>query len=374
MRRTYYIDRIRVILTALVVLHHTAITYGAPGGWYYKELPLSPTLAGILMVLFVSVNQAYFMGFFFLLAGYFTPASYDHKGPGQFAVGRLIRLGVPWAVFAVLLNPLTNAISQRWGNPPGKEVPFWPYLIHQIVTGDWHSGPMWFAETLLIFSGGYIVWRLWRGKQVSEPDAPLPSSRAWLASALGVGAGALLIRQWIPVGKNIFSLQLGYFSSYIFLYVLGTFAWQKNWLSRLTWKQARGWLIVSVMVMPGLLIVAVLMGALSGKPFNSDGGLGLPAILYAFWEPFVAWGIIAWYLVWFRDHANKSSGLWEYLAARAFAVYILHAPVLVAVGVLLRPWVAPALVKFAVTGPLALAATLGLSSLVLLLPGARRVL
>ena len=29
--RAYYIDRIRVVLIALVVLHHSAITYGAPG-------------------------------------------------------------------------------------------------------------------------------------------------------------------------------------------------------------------------------------------------------------------------------------------------------------------------------------------------------
>jgi peptidoglycan/LPS O-acetylase OafA/YrhL len=75
MNRAFYIDRIRVVLTALVVFHHTAITYGAPGGWYYRELPLSLSLTGLLLILFVSVNQAYFMGFFFLLSGYFTPAS-----------------------------------------------------------------------------------------------------------------------------------------------------------------------------------------------------------------------------------------------------------------------------------------------------------
>jgi hypothetical protein len=29
---------------------------------------------------FVTLNQAFFMGFFFLIAGYFTPASFDRKG------------------------------------------------------------------------------------------------------------------------------------------------------------------------------------------------------------------------------------------------------------------------------------------------------
>jgi len=29
---------LRGYLTALVLFHHTAITYGAIGGWYYREL------------------------------------------------------------------------------------------------------------------------------------------------------------------------------------------------------------------------------------------------------------------------------------------------------------------------------------------------
>ena len=32
-----YIDRLKVILTVLVVLHHSFITYGATGGWYYVQ-------------------------------------------------------------------------------------------------------------------------------------------------------------------------------------------------------------------------------------------------------------------------------------------------------------------------------------------------
>ena len=37
MKRIYYIDNLRIFLIALVVLHHLAITYGGPGGWYYVE-------------------------------------------------------------------------------------------------------------------------------------------------------------------------------------------------------------------------------------------------------------------------------------------------------------------------------------------------
>src|SRR5215831_203622 len=82
--RDLYIDRLRSIMTVLVILHHTAITYGAIGGWFWYELKPSQALSSQLLIEFCTVNQAYFMGFFFLLAGYFTPASLERKGYAQF--------------------------------------------------------------------------------------------------------------------------------------------------------------------------------------------------------------------------------------------------------------------------------------------------
>ena len=80
------IDALRAAVTLLVVFHHTAITYGAIGGWYYREIdPSTKSLGGIVLILFCTINQAWFMGLFFLLAGYYTPASYDRHGPAGFA-------------------------------------------------------------------------------------------------------------------------------------------------------------------------------------------------------------------------------------------------------------------------------------------------
>ena len=36
--RLLYIDNLRIVLTALVVLHHLAIQYGGSGITYYKEV------------------------------------------------------------------------------------------------------------------------------------------------------------------------------------------------------------------------------------------------------------------------------------------------------------------------------------------------
>ena len=75
--RDFYIDCLRSVMIALVVLHHTAITYGASNGWFYYELH---PFATPILTLFVTTNQACFMGILFLLAGYFTPGSLQRKG------------------------------------------------------------------------------------------------------------------------------------------------------------------------------------------------------------------------------------------------------------------------------------------------------
>src|SRR5262245_9401324 len=93
--RLVFIDNLRVVLTVLVMLHHLAITYGAPGDWYYNEAPVLDMPSSLLFTLFVATNQAFFMGFFFLISGYFIPSPYNRKGARLFLQDRLLRLGIP---------------------------------------------------------------------------------------------------------------------------------------------------------------------------------------------------------------------------------------------------------------------------------------
>ena len=183
--------------------------------------------------------------------------------------------------------------------------------------------------------------------------------------ALIVGAGALAIRQVSPLGTSLY----GFWAIYVFLFIVGIRAKPRNWLAQLTWKNAWPWLIIACIVWPAMPLAVVF----AGKNANFGGGLTWPAVLYAFWEPFVAWGIIAAWLLVFREHMNQPSALWEWLGRRAYAVYIIHPPVLVGISLLLHGWAAPALVKFGVVGLLACAATWLLADPLVRLPGVRSV-
>ena len=370
--REQYIDRLRSVMTALVILHHTAITYGAPGGWYYNELKPSGSLSGLLLTLFVATNQAYFMGFFFLLAGYFTPPSLERKGYARFLGDRFLRLGLPLLTFMLILGPVTSALITAY---EGKG--FWSTIEYLWSHAIFGNGPLWFAQALLMFTIGYCAWRAMGGaslEQVERRAKPVPNGRGWLVSAVAVGFAALAIRQVVPTGVNIIGLQLGYFASYTFLFAIGIAAWRHDWLRQLEWRRARAWIIGLIFTWPLLPLGIFVARALNGPgKSNFGGGLSWTAILYAMWEPFVAWGLIAAWLLLFRSRMNQDSKLWGWLNRRAYAVYIIHPPILVGISLLLHQWMAPALVKFCVTGALSCIACWLLADPLVRLPGLRRV-
>ena len=104
--RLFYIDNLRILLTVLVILHHLAIIYGGSGDFAYKEPGRMGTVSSILMALFLTINQAFFMGFFFMISSYFTPGSVDRKGAWSYLKDRLIRLGIPLLFYVVVVSPL----------------------------------------------------------------------------------------------------------------------------------------------------------------------------------------------------------------------------------------------------------------------------
>src|SRR5262249_41062233 len=147
---------LRLALTALVIVHHALIAYGAMGSWFYVE----PTdwrgwaKAGTVVT---AANQLYFMGLFFLLAGYFTPGALARKGVRKFVTDRAIRLGIPLVLAYVFACPYLELIkSQSLDHPTDG---YWHELWWRLKSGELGPGPLWFVETLLGFSVLYALVR-----------------------------------------------------------------------------------------------------------------------------------------------------------------------------------------------------------------------
>ncbi|MCC2101069.1 MAG: acyltransferase [Hyphomicrobiales bacterium] len=358
------IDALRGCVALLVVLHHAAIIYGAQGGWYYYETPHSGRLSSLLLTFFCSVNQAWFMGLFFLLAGYFTPPAVARRGRAAFALERLTRLGLPMAGYALLLHPLTVALAQS-----SKGQPFAETFARLWGHGQFRLGPLWFAFALLLLSALYLaVAGKMRGLRV------FPSNRALLAAAILTGAGAFLLRLRWPVGVEVASLQLGYFASYIVLFALGCMAADARLLEAIPAAQVRLWRRIAWLAAPVLPIAALAQDRAGVALGRFEGGGNAAALIYALWEPFIAWGIILGLIFAFQKRFATLQGAWAQLARRSFAIYVIHPPILTGVAVAWRSVSAPPLLKFGATGAIACLLCYIAAGLVLRIPGVNRVL
>lgn len=244
--RLAYVDNLRVFLISLVVLHHLSITYGAPGGWYYDEVQTDqlPQAAFALLALFVSCNQAFFMGPFFFVSAVFTPASCDRKGPGRFLVDRLVRLGIPLLVYILIFDPLMrySLATSLYGFEGG----LLDYLGLQLERfRGFGFGPLWFVEVLLIFSGVYLFVRWLRPATVDTPTsaARAPGNLALLLFGIGLGLVSFGLRVWLPVGWSFepLNLQLPFFPQYIALFMAGLAAGRRGWLETIPDAAGRLW-------------------------------------------------------------------------------------------------------------------------------------
>lgn len=365
--RLFYLDRLRVFLTFLLLLHHTAIAYGASGSWIYVDAEQGTTVTNILLSLFTAINQAFFMGLFFFLSGYFVPKSYDKKGAMKFLKDRFIRLGTPYLFYLLIIGPLIEYFVHV-----NHRMSLAIFYNTQILT--FHRfliGPLWFVEALLIFNIIYVLYKKFVNR--SRVTLQFPTYRTLVITAILLGIVAFATRLIFPVGTGILGLQFGYFPSYILLFYIGTVAYRNKWLESITPPIIKVWKWITIIAIPVFPIGLIFTGALNG-PLKVNGGLNSQAILYALWEPFVCIGMCLLLLSLFEKKYNQMTNLFKWLSDNAFTVYILHPPIIVSWSLLLHTLTIPAICKFVIVSILSLVTAFTLAHVVRLIPYTRRVL
>ena len=376
--RVAYIDNLRVLLISLVILLHTSVTYGGEGSWYYYEVDEPGMLSFVVLTLFNAANQAFFMGMLFLLAGYFTPGSFDRKGPRRFLLDRLVRLGIPMLCYDFAISPLLVCVLWRAGQVQ-LAGSFGAWLGRYYSSFHLGTGPLWFVETLLIFSVVYALWWVVAGRRPARPaqdTGSAPSNAAIISLAVVMGMGSFLVRIWLPIGWAFgpLNLQLPFFVQYIFMFPLGVIAFRRNWLERIPTARGMLWLGVAAgLILVGAPALLALGGALEGDVSQFKGGFHWQAFAYALLEQLLCVAMITGLIVLFRERFGGRNKLTGSAAAASYAAYVIHAPVLVLLSLALRGVTIYPLVKFAVVGSVAVVLCFLLGHALRQLPLARRV-
>jgi hypothetical protein len=145
--RLHHLDNLRTVLVAWVIGGHALLGYSAVGGWAYDEVNETTFAPATELVLLAVLGPSglFVIGVFFFVAGLLTERAVDRHGPRRYTRERVVRLGLPWLVSAVLVWPASVWLAYA---AAGRDVTFWWVLTHRDPLLD--SGSLWFALVLLM--------------------------------------------------------------------------------------------------------------------------------------------------------------------------------------------------------------------------------
>jgi hypothetical protein len=379
-----YLDNLKVLLVAVIIVGHGVMGYsGFEDSWAYqpvREVRLADVGDVVLGVLLLPAGL-FVMGLFFLISGLVTPGSLARKGPRTFARDRMVRLGIPLAVWVLGIWPALIYVAHRGAGESGS---YWWRFTHAEPFLD--AGPMWFVELLLIYSLAYAAWRRWRPR----PAVPFAARarRPWdrrvpvpgwtlVAFAAGISLVTILVRLVFPFDSaQIGQSKLWQWPQYLAMFGLGIVAARRGWLdpvSDRTWRRCGAAALVATV---GLVALAGAAAA-AGVDFDVFGDARLhwaPLGLAALEGP-LAVGATVWLLGAAQRRLDRPPGRrGRALARSAYAAFILQGPVLIGLALALRPVDVPAEVKALAVACTGVAASFALAWLLVTRTHLRRML
>ncbi|HOF33922.1 MAG TPA: acyltransferase family protein [Spirochaetota bacterium] len=362
--RLVYADNLRSFVILLVVIMHSNVTYSGMGSWYYTEGNAASldVLSRVIFGLYGSFVQAWFMGFLFFLAGYFAAKSFQKKGFNSFVKERLFRLGIPLLVYVFMINPLMVFFYIRHNGLFFYEFMSFPDFYAGMIKGLYFisgTGPLWFAEALLIFCAVYAIIRKIFPSVIK--NGSVPSFAKIMLLVFVTSIAAFLIRLVYPIGSNFLNLQFGFFASYIVLFIMGTNSAERNWFEKIVSDKNIVYLKLAVFAgIPVWGAIMILGGALSGD-IPIGGGLHWQTAAYALWESFTALTMTIGLIAFFGKKFSDENSISRFISQNSFGIYIFHAPVLTGISLLCAGIQFPMLAKHLMIFPAAYLASLAVS-------------
>jgi hypothetical protein len=322
------------------------------GWWYYIESnPVDP-FSSIFFLTLTSIGglfQASLMGLFFLMGGFLTPKSYDRKGARLFWKERLLRLGIPLLLYVVLINPIMHYTLATLGIQPWRDLileeSFLEYYFSQFQSLDsiilllTSTGPMWFLYVLLIFTFIYTLWRQITKfdllRQYIPTEFSIPRYAYLLLVAIILGCATYLIRLVSPLDEFPFSIPFALIIPYLMMFCVGVIAIRYDWFEKMSRVHIKVWSLIIAVTIALFFSYFIFVLGVDADLSVFLGGPTLHALVMALVENIISMGMIFVLIPIFRLKFNHQGPFLQSLSASSYHMYLIHAPILVAVSLLL---------------------------------------
>lgn len=311
----------------------------------------------------------------FLVAGLLTPASLERKGSGGYVRDRLLRLGVPFAVFTFLVWPaMLHALYRPLGNAPGS---YWAELVGT-PQESLDTGYLWFVGDLLIFSLAYAGWVRMRGDHPSWSWRGEVKAGQLVGVTAGVTLATFLVRLVFPFDSQKYvDLNLYQWPECVALFALGVMASGKGWLTAVPDRLRRQSRNATLAAVGGFAVFAgsgAALGVIDDQTWG--GGWHLDAFMFAALESTLALFGPVWLLAVAQRHLDRHLRWAGPVVSRsAYGAFLVQGLVLIGFAVALRPVAVPAELKAVVVAGGGVAGSFMLAWLLIRrVPGVPRIL
>lgn len=379
--RMLYLDNLKIVLIFLVILHHVGQGYGPTGGWWFYTASQPDKLEW--MGRFFCVNASFFMGLFFMISGYFFAPSFDKKGFKKYTIDKLIRYGIPLFFAYWILMPVVFYFNyELYSDNPS--IPFFTFF-KQIYLGigqqpDWFKpiltwpesdlgfGHLWFVENLLVYA---IIYALLRVIFKKTPFANRFNMNVYLFTGIYIVvviASTVLVRDYYQVGdfKNIFGflmIEVAHWPIYLGLLISGIVAYQTDLFQKFPSKYGKI-----------LLTIGLIMAAKVYFPSYLPDIINFSGQYFEIFETILGFSLSFGLIVLFRDRINFSNKLLNIMSENAYAAYIFHYPIVIAIQYSFDKVPISSLAKFFIVGILSIATSFAFSYLIRIPKIVRKVL
>lgn len=338
-----HLDNLRTVLVAWVIGGHALLGYSAVGGWAYDEInevTFAPA-SELALAAILGPSGLFVIGVFFFVAGLLTERAVDRHGWRRYASDRVVRLGLPWLVSALLVWPASVWLAAL---AAGRDVSFWYEFTHRDPLLD--SGSLWFALVLLLFS---VAFALSRPLVADRRHRERQLAVAGLAAAvIGIALFAFVVRLWIPARSGqVGDLHLWQWPQCVGMFALGLGAARSGWLGHVPDRIRRTCGAVTLTALGLLPVLALATGIrdLSREATPYLGGWHWQSLTLAVVEAVLVVAGSVWLVCLAERRLHRGGPHAARWARGAFAAFVIQGPVLMAVASAGRLLDAPAEVK-----------------------------
>jgi len=152
-KRLNYIDNLRSLTVALLIIYHLAMAYNTWGEANYIFLGESKSFSAIVVLI-----SPWFMSLMFLLAGIGAYYSLKKRSFSAFIKERLIRLGIPFVFGLLIINPILSFVADVTHNGyQGNILSHYGVYFTRFTDlsgydGGFTLGHLWFVIVLIVIS------------------------------------------------------------------------------------------------------------------------------------------------------------------------------------------------------------------------------